>query len=184
MKQSEGIISENLKKIRESRNLSLDQLSEHTGVSKSMLRQIETGKSSPTVTTIWKIANGLHLSFSALLRKPVTTGGVTDFISREPLYAESKHFRVYPLIPFDPRQSFEVYFFQMDPGTKFESEPHLGDVSEYILLTAGSLKVTVKHREFKISENQLLEFKADCSHTYVSSSETVVQGFFLLSYPG
>ncbi len=65
MDQPVEAISNNLRTIRESRNFSLDQLSELTGVSKSMLRQIETGKSSPTISTIWKIANGLRVSFTA-----------------------------------------------------------------------------------------------------------------------
>lgn len=60
MEQSTEAISSNLKGYRENRNLSLDQLSDLTGVSKSMLRQIETGQSNPTITTIWKIANGLR----------------------------------------------------------------------------------------------------------------------------
>jgi transcriptional regulator with XRE-family HTH domain len=49
--QATAAIAINLKTVRESRNLSLDQLSELTGVSKSMLRQIETGKSSPTIAS-------------------------------------------------------------------------------------------------------------------------------------
>ena len=70
MEQSIEVIAANLREIRDSRHLSLDQLSDLTGVSKSMLRQIETGRSSPTIATIWKIANGLRVSFTALLRKP------------------------------------------------------------------------------------------------------------------
>jgi transcriptional regulator with XRE-family HTH domain len=85
MEQSAGAIAENLRKVRETRGLSLDQLAELTGVSKSMLRQIETGKSSPTITTIWKIANGLRISFTALLRKPEIRVEVKSFRSDKPL---------------------------------------------------------------------------------------------------
>ncbi len=59
----QDIIAKNLVKLRKHRNLTLDQVSELTGVSKAMLAQIEKGKSSPTVTTLWKIANGLQVSF-------------------------------------------------------------------------------------------------------------------------
>ena len=60
-------ISENLRQIRKEKKLSLDSMAEQTGVSKSMLGQIERGESSPTVATLWKIATGLHISFTALL---------------------------------------------------------------------------------------------------------------------
>ena len=53
------VISMNLKHIREERKLSLDKVAKMTGVSKSMLGQIERGDSNPTIATVWKIANGL-----------------------------------------------------------------------------------------------------------------------------
>ena len=58
-----GIIAENLKRIRKENKWSLDTVSDMTGVSKSMLGQIERGESSPTISTLWKIATGLHISF-------------------------------------------------------------------------------------------------------------------------
>ena len=71
-------ISENLRQIRKEKKLSLDSMAEQTGVSKSMLGQIERGESSPTVATLWKIATGLHISFTALLegrQKPSSSEG-------------------------------------------------------------------------------------------------------------
>ena len=53
-----GIIAENLKRIRKENKWSLDTVSDMTGVSKSMLGQIERGESSPTISTLWKIATG------------------------------------------------------------------------------------------------------------------------------
>ena len=47
-----SMISANLKRIRKEKKLSLDAVSEMTGVSKSMLGQIERGESSPTVATL------------------------------------------------------------------------------------------------------------------------------------
>ena len=64
------LVAENLKRIREEKRLSLDKLAELTGVSKSMLGQIEHGESSPTVATVWKISNGLKVSFTTLLGSP------------------------------------------------------------------------------------------------------------------
>ena len=88
MKHPGDTLSNNLKVIREERNLSLDKLSEMTGVSKSMLRQIEIGQSSPTIATIWKIANGLRIPFTALLKEqkapsPFTEGGSPEFSNLE-----------------------------------------------------------------------------------------------------
>ena len=61
MTQLDKNIALNLKRIRKSKNMSLDMLAERTGVSKSTLGQIERGESNPTVSTIGKIVEGLKV---------------------------------------------------------------------------------------------------------------------------
>ena len=63
-------IGENLKNIRKSMGLSLDAVSSMTGVSKTMLSQIERSESVPTLATVSKIANGLKIRFDNLLTSP------------------------------------------------------------------------------------------------------------------
>ena len=67
MNQLDKNIAVNLKRIRKSRNMSLDMLAEKTGVSKSMLGQIERGESNPTVATIAKIVDGIRVTFEELI---------------------------------------------------------------------------------------------------------------------
>jgi transcriptional regulator with XRE-family HTH domain len=55
-----------LHKIRRQRDMSLDDMAKLTEVSKAQLAQMEKGESNPTVSTIWKIADGLKISFSSL----------------------------------------------------------------------------------------------------------------------
>ena len=74
MDQSAEAIAANLKNMRESRGLSLDRLASLTGVSKSMLRQIETGKSSPTIATMWKHRKWAAGVLHDLVKKPGDTG--------------------------------------------------------------------------------------------------------------
>ena len=69
MQNQTQTISKNLAKLRLQNRLSLDKLSERSGVSKAMLSQIERGESNPTVNTLWKIATGLRVSFYDLLQE-------------------------------------------------------------------------------------------------------------------
>ncbi|MCP4345380.1 MAG: helix-turn-helix domain-containing protein [Desulfobacterales bacterium] len=182
MEQSNEAIANNLHNIRETRKLSLDRLSELTGVSKSMLRQIETGKSSPTIATIWKIANGLKLSFTSLLRKPVAEAKVRSFTGVKPLTAESEHYRLFPLVPFEPEQSFEIYYIEIDPGTVFSGEPHEGNVYEYVFVLKGQLQITVDGKDFKINENEFLQFDANCHHEYKCTGKKMASAIMQISY--
>ena len=182
MKQSVDAIGNNLRSIREDRNLSLDQLAALTGVSKSMLRQIETGKSSPTIATIWKIANGLHVSFTALLRKPVVEAQVRSFTGEKPLTGQSGHYRLFPLIPFEPQQSFETYFIEIDPDTVFQGEPHRGNVVEYVFVIKGKLQITVADKICEIGANEFLQFYANCPHEYKCIGKKTASAIMQISY--
>jgi len=182
MNQSIDAISYNLKNIRESRGLSLEQLAELTGVSKSMLRQIEMGKSSPTITTMWKVANGLRISFTALMAEQDTHTEVQSFKFNKPILAEKGHYRIYPLIPFSPQHSFETYYFEIDPNTTFSGEPHNGSLFEYIFVTQGVLEVLVKDKSHQIKSGEFIKFSADCGHIYRCISETPVTAIMQLSY--
>ena len=63
MESMNKIVARNVKTLREKSNLSMDQLVRLSGVSKSMLAQIEKGEANPTISTLWKISNGLKVPF-------------------------------------------------------------------------------------------------------------------------
>lgn len=56
-------VSVNLKRIRKSKGMSLDVVSEQTGVSKSMLAQIEKGTANPSLGVLGKITSGFGSVF-------------------------------------------------------------------------------------------------------------------------
>ena len=63
-------VSENLKRLRKSKGMSLDVVAEQTGVSKSMLAQIEKGKANPSLGVLGKIVSGLRVEFQELIAAP------------------------------------------------------------------------------------------------------------------
>lgn len=182
MEQEIEAVADNLRVVRENRGLSLDQLAELTGVSKSMLRQIETGKSSPTISTIWKIANGLRISFTSLLRKPAIQAEVKSFKGNQPLTAEDKKYRLYPLTDFDPHHSFETYYFEIDPGATFSGEPHKGNIYEYVFVTKGELQIIINEESFLIHESEFMHFKADAPHHYKCHSREMASAIMQVVY--
>ncbi|MGN0136828.1 helix-turn-helix domain-containing protein [Anaerotignum sp.] len=161
-----SMISANLKRIRKEKKLSLDAVAEMTGVSKSMLGQIERGESSPTVATLWKIATGLHISFTALLEGEAEE---TNFIPREDLQAllsDEGRFRLYPFFPYDDSKRFEMLSIEMEPGCRSESVPHEEGTEEYVLVFEGALKLTVGENEYLIQAGDGIRYGASKPHVY------------------
>lgn len=63
------IVAKNIYLYRKKNKISLDKLSKLTGVSTSSLNEIEKGNTIPSINTVWKISNGLKLSFSSLMNE-------------------------------------------------------------------------------------------------------------------
>ena len=61
-------LADRLKEERAAKGLSLDALAKLSGVSRSMLSQIERGESSPTVASLWNLTRALNIDFSTLTR--------------------------------------------------------------------------------------------------------------------
>jgi transcriptional regulator with XRE-family HTH domain len=60
-------LAASLRETRKARGLSLDAVAKLSGVSRSMVSQIERGESSPTVATLWNLTQALQVDFAGLL---------------------------------------------------------------------------------------------------------------------
>ena len=147
-----------------------------------MLRQIETGQSSPTIATLWKIANGLQVPFTALLREPETEVVLRRFKEAEPLRGDSAGYRLFPLVSFDPERSFEIYYVEIDPGTTLEAEPHNGVPEEYVFVYQGEIEITVAGNCFTVERDQFITFLADCPHRYRNPGNHTATALMMITY--
>ncbi|MED3622762.1 helix-turn-helix domain-containing protein [Neobacillus thermocopriae] len=176
------VIANNLAQIRKTRGLSLDKVAELTGVSKAMLAQIENGKSNPTVTTLWKIANGLQVSFSAFLKETEKPQIEKININQlNPLIDDDGNYLVYSVFPFHPEKKFEIFTVDLKPGFSHKSEKHLGE--EYVLIQRGTLTLDVQGEKFELNTDETIKFNANTEHIYINSSDELVRFYLIISYP-
>lgn len=182
MKQPGEAVAINLQSIRESRNLSLDKLAEMTGVSKSMLRQIEIGQSNPTIATIWKIANGLRIPFTALLKEQIQEVVLDSFKANDPLRSDVAGYRIYPLIAFDPERAFETYYVEIEPGVLFEAEAHQGNAEEHVFVMQGQIEIMLSGEKYLVEPEHFISFQAGCEHSYRNTGENLAVAMMTISY--
>lgn len=175
-------IGKNISRIRKERDLSLDKVAELTGVSKAMLGQIERGESNPTVTTLWKIANGLRVSFSSLMKEEAVNVTVVSTENVQPVIDPEGRYLVYSLFPFTPQKQFEIFFVVLEPEHTQESEPHHPGVEEYIMVSEGTLEVMIDGDVYKIEKGHAIHFQADTPHAYRNSFTHPVTYFVMILY--
>ena len=180
------VIPENLKNLRAERKLSLGELSELTGVSKSMLGQIERGESSPTVATLWKIATGLGVSFTALLESPEQDIELIREADMTPLLSDYGHFHLFPVVPSGKDRNFEILDLVLDEETISDSKPHAPGTEEFTFVYEGALEIVLGGTEktsYLVEKDCLLHYRADKHHTYKNAFEGVTKALMVIHYP-
>jgi transcriptional regulator with XRE-family HTH domain len=176
-------IGKKLQVIRKERGLSLDQAAELTGVSKAMIGQIERGDSNPTISILWKIVNGLHLSFTSLLDDNVPGVTLASVHNTSPFLEQEGKYRSYPFFPYDSKKQFELYWVELDAGCSQPSEPHNEGIEEYIFVSRGELVLTIVDETRRITEGSAIRFSADQPHIYTNNSSERVCYYTLIYYP-
>lgn len=177
-----SVVAVNIKSIREQKKLTLDAAAELTGVSRSMLAQIEKGDVNPTISVLWKIANGYKVSFTSLVER--RRGGVSVIrqADRAPLTEDDGRYCNYPVFAFDERTLFETYRIVIQPAGALEAQPHLKGSEEYITVFAGEAEITVDGERFHLAAGDSIHFPADVPHAYRNPGAQCAQLSMLIYY--
>ena len=163
------IVAENLKRLREERKLSLDAVAKCSGVSKSMLGQIERGVTNPTIST--------------LMMRPETDVEVVPRSAITPFVETDGKYRNYPVFPFDSSRGFEMYAIELDPGVRLDAEPHPEGTQEFITVFSGALTVLLDGERWGIADGDSIRFKADRKHAYANEGNTLCRLSMVICYP-
>ncbi len=163
-----GIVSENLRRLRTRRGLSLERLAKASGVSRAMLGQIELGRSAPTINVLWKITRALDLPFSALINESPAAGStvVMRRTDAKLLLSQDGRFSSRALFPFETQRKVEFYELRLAAGGTAKSEPHASGTTETLMVTRGQLEVEVGDRIYRLDAGDAILFEADTHHIY------------------
>ncbi len=182
MKDLNTVVAGNLKRIRAEMKLSLEKAAEITGVSKAMLRQIETEESSPTVNTIWKIASGLKIPYTSIINMPQPDTVVVMKSNTEPQIEDGGRYRVYSIFPSEHGRKFDVFMLELEEGGYFASGSHGPETEEFITVYEGELMITVEDKEYHIKKGDSIKFKSDRDHAYQNSSNQLTRLSMVIYY--
>lgn len=160
-----------IKRIRFDQDLTLEDAAQLTGVSKAMLGQIERGESNPTISVLWKIASGLRVSFSDLLEEEVEEYSPIEIESMEPVYESEGKMKLYDIFPFNPITGFEYFYIELLPGAHHNSIEHPNAMEEYIIVTQGTLSMTINDKEYILKAPAAMVFTPSSAHTYSNPFE-------------
>ena len=146
--------------------MSLDMLAEKTGVSKSMLGQIERGESNPTVATIAKIVDGIKVPFEDLIYQKTESVLIIDN-DKMPVYkAQDGAYQVRAIFPYDRHRNFEVYEAKIEPGEDCECFVKNDGGCEYIMVVQGVLTLDTEEGTYEVASNHAVRLDTQKHHSY------------------
>jgi transcriptional regulator with XRE-family HTH domain len=175
-------VANNVKRIRESKKITLDNAARFTGVSKSMLCQIERGDVNPTISVLWKIANGFKVSFTALVEQELKDAAIIMGVDIQPLIMDNGRFINYPIFAFEENKGFESYRIEIMKDGCVEAEAHILGCEEYITVFAGTIEIIVGDLTYILKSGDSVHFCADVPHTYRNIGDETVQLSMIIYY--
>lgn len=183
LKDLNTVVASNLKRIRGEMKLSLEKVADMTGVSKAMLRQIETGESSPTINTVWKIATGLKIPYTSIINLPQPDTCVVTKLDIEPQVEDDGKYKVYSIFLSEDGRRFEIFTLELEKGCSFSSSAHGERTQEFITVYEGTLTLRVDDEEYILKEGDSIKFRADRVHSYHNTSDVLTRMSMVIYYP-
>jgi transcriptional regulator with XRE-family HTH domain len=163
-----------VKALREAGGMSLRDLAERSGVSAPMLSQVERGETSPTLQVAARIAAGLQLRLSQLLR--LDEAGSVSIVRRDERRAGGTAGHRYEVLtPPLPGQRAEVSRHTLAPGaaTGGAGDPpmHEPGARESAIVERGALQLLIDGAVHELGAGDCVTFDADLPHHFENRGE-------------
>ena len=188
-------IGEKVKALRLVNRMTLNELSEKSGVSKSLLSQIERNISVPTVTTLQKIANAFRIPISRMFSEnnDVTQPAAANRsdMSSGGLMVVRKGGRKKLIMPWgawqemlcpDLRHKIEFIYLHYPVGTKVE-EFYTHDGEECGIVLEGRFRAVIGDQEIILEPGDSIYYNSSIPHRWENAGETEATAIWAITPP-
>ncbi len=160
------VLCERVTTLRKTKNLTLDQLATLSGVSRSMLSQIERGQANPTLAVTFRIAKAFGISIGELVDQPWAASNIEIIHGEDPnnLFRADDECQIRTLSPLHMEKNIEFYELRIAPGASLNSAPHYEGTKELLTVAKGNARVTAGSNNSTLSDGDSAHYRADLAH--------------------
>ena len=165
-------IGPRLQAYRKAQKLTLADLATMSGVSRSMLSEIERGNANPTYGTLWHLTRALKIDLNSLIsgaseerndRIDLQPGNLTPTIR-----SADGSCTLEILSPASMVSLIEWYLLSFEPEGKLISDPHGAGTIEHLHCTQGEIVVRIAGNEMIVRAGETARYAADVPHSLTS----------------
>jgi transcriptional regulator with XRE-family HTH domain len=162
-----------VKHLRNARGWSLEVLANASGVSRSMLSEIEREQANPTLAVTMRIAQAFGMALGDLLEMPSASSAVNVIRAEDRAYhyKSDKYCQIRTLSPLNLEKDVEFYEVQLKPGGALRSAPHFEGTREFLTVQKGQIRVDSAEDSETLTPGDSASYRADVKHAIVNVGE-------------
>jgi transcriptional regulator with XRE-family HTH domain len=167
-------LGKTIQRLRKAYNMSLGELSEQSGVAKSIISQIERNETNPTIGTVYRLSKALDTTIDEVLKEDTEPNFREHQIKSGVPILESQDglCRLAIAGPLDLVDHLQWYDFQAKPGGVLESEPHAPGTVEHLYMLEGEIEVTVGEEMRTARAGEAVRYRGDRPHRLLNIGST------------
>jgi transcriptional regulator with XRE-family HTH domain len=174
VKQTEAIhrqLGRRVRQLRTARDWSLETLAGASGVSKSMLSEIERDQANPTLAVTLRIARAFNMTLGELLEAPEATSNVAVIRADDRAYhfRSDRYCRIRTLSPLNLEKDVEFYEVQLQPGGALRSAAHYEGTREFLTVQQGRVRIESGNDIEQLGPGDSASYRADIPHAIVNA---------------
>lgn len=177
-------ISKNISEYRKGKNLTIKELANLTGVTSSLLSQIEKGSANPSINTLKQISNALDIPlFNFFINDVPTEDLVVRSNNRKKIiFSESNSF-AYELLTPDSKGSIEFMLMKIPPKESSSEElfSHKGEEVAYV--TRGSISIHLMNTIIELNCGDSIKIPPHSNHKWKNVGENDCEVIFAVNPP-
>ncbi|MCX8155526.1 MAG: XRE family transcriptional regulator [Verrucomicrobiae bacterium] len=179
-----GHLGRRVRQLRAARGWSLDALAGASGVSRSMLSQIERERANPTLAVTLRIARAFGMSLGDLLETPEASSSVSVIRAEDRAYhyRSDKLCRLRTLSPLNLEKDVEFYELVLQPGGALRSAPHFEGTREFLTVVRGEVRAESGKDAEVLHPGDSASYRADVPHAIVNVGRSEAQMYLVVVY--
>ncbi len=161
-----------IRALRRARGLALEQLAERSGVSRSMVSDVERGAKTPTVLVLDRLATALGTSIARILDEPTGNALVVLRHDRQRVVRDPAGWQRRVLSPVLPGVEFEFMRTVLGPHVDAgEFSPHQAGSREYVAVESGRLTLGIDGEVTTLEAGDSVYYPGDRRHAFANDGD-------------
>ena len=175
-------VGRRLRALRDERDLSARAVAERSGLAVNTLSLIETGKTSPSVSTLQQIAVALDVPITEFFETGAPKSNIAHVRSDRRPRAAFAHGILEDLGAGMSRRAVEPFIVTLEPGAGSGADPIVHTGYEFVFCLEGRMAYTIEERTYLLEPGDSLLFESHLPHRW-QNVDTIASRTILVLYP-